>query len=108
MLQHIGEKLGIFVDRTPKCTPELAGEGIEYCWAMAKGWYRRQPLKKKRSKDNFHGLVKECLGTEILSVERARMFSRRAREYMVLYLSLDDDSMSPTPVNLDHLNNERK
>ncbi len=44
-----------------KRTPELAGEGIEYCWAMAKGWYRRQPLKKKRSKDNFHGLSKSVL-----------------------------------------------
>ncbi len=36
------------------------------------------------------------------------MFSRRAREYMISYLSLDDDSMSPTPVNLAHLNKERK
>jgi hypothetical protein len=30
MLQHIGEKLGCFMDRTPKCHPEKAGEGIEY------------------------------------------------------------------------------
>ena len=27
---------------------------------------------------------------------------------MISYLSLDDDSMSPTPVSLDHLNKERK
>ena len=36
------------------------------------------------------------------------MFSRRTREYMVSYLSLDDDNMSHTPVNLDHLNKARK
>lgn len=41
MLKYIGvEKLGILVDRTPKCTPELTGEGIEYCWTCGKGWYR--------------------------------------------------------------------
>ena len=40
MLQFMGEKMGVIIDRTPKCTPELAGEGIEYSWACAKGWYR--------------------------------------------------------------------
>ena len=36
------------------------------------------------------------------------MFSRRAREYMISYLSLDDESVTPTPANLDHLNKVRK
>ncbi len=44
MLQFVGkEELGIFVNRMPKCTLELAGEGIEYFWACAKGWYCRHP-----------------------------------------------------------------
>jgi hypothetical protein len=30
--------------RSPKCHPELAGEGIEYDWSAAKQWYRRQKL----------------------------------------------------------------
>ncbi len=30
MLQSMGTKMGILVDCTPKCHPELAGEGIEY------------------------------------------------------------------------------
>jgi hypothetical protein len=30
--------------RSPKCHPELAGEDIEYDWAAAKQWYRRQKL----------------------------------------------------------------
>ena len=86
MLQHVGaEKLGICVDRTPKCSPEIAGEGIEYCWACAKGWYRRQPHSSKKTKDSFHSLIDDCLGPRVLSVVRARMFSRRARAYMVAY-----------------------
>ena len=101
MLQYIGEeKLGTFVDRTPKCTSELAGEGIEYCWACAKGWYRVQSLSRKRGKANFHALVKECVGPAILTLERSRMFSRRAREYMVAYHLLIKLGVASTPVNL--------
>jgi hypothetical protein len=40
LLQYHGRKLGVKVDRTPKCHPEMAGEGIEYDWAAAKGFYR--------------------------------------------------------------------
>ena len=34
----------IILIRSPKCHPEVAGEGIEYAWAVAKQWYRRLPL----------------------------------------------------------------
>ena len=109
MLQHIGEDmLGVIVDRTPKCTPEIAGEGIEYSWAMAKGWYRLQPLAKKKQKVNFHNLVKECVGPKILTVPRIRMFSRRAREYMVAYHLLENSGEDATPVNLSYLKKVRK
>ena len=36
LLQLHGEKFGVTVDRTPKCHPEIAGEGIEYGWGLAK------------------------------------------------------------------------
>ena len=36
LLQYHGRFLGVIVDRTPKCHPEIAGEGIEYDWAAAK------------------------------------------------------------------------
>ena len=109
MLQHIGEeKLGIIVDRSPKCTPEIAVKGIEYCWAMSKGWYRVQPLEKKKGKDSFHKLVQKSVGPSILSLERSRMFSRRAREYMVAYHMLEQDGTAATPVNLSHIKKERK
>ncbi len=31
-LMYLGEHLGVEVDRSMKCHPQLAGEGIEYSW----------------------------------------------------------------------------
>ena len=39
LLQFHGQKLGVVVDRTPKCHPEIAGEGIEYIWSYSKCIY---------------------------------------------------------------------
>lgn len=44
LLQHVAHELGAEVDRTPKCHPELAGEGIEYSWGKAKQYYRGCPF----------------------------------------------------------------
>jgi hypothetical protein len=30
---YLAEQLGVEVDRSTKCHPEMAGEGIEYSWA---------------------------------------------------------------------------
>jgi len=43
LLRSIGTKMGVIVDRTPKCHCELAGEGVEYSWGCAKNEYRRKP-----------------------------------------------------------------
>lgn len=84
LMQYHGRCLGVKVDRTPKCHPEMAGEGVEYNWAAAKGFYRRLSLFEKRSKAKFREAVTRCLDTDnVLTVSRQRMFSRRAREYMV-------------------------
>ncbi len=85
LLQYHGNKLGVIVDRTPKCHPELAGEGIEYVWALAKLHYRNQPLLRKRTKEAFRTLVNESLSLDNLDIVRVRKCSRRAREYMLLY-----------------------
>jgi hypothetical protein len=53
LLQYYGQKLGVQVYRTPKCHPEMAGEGIEYLWALAKLYYRYAPLSAKRAKKDF-------------------------------------------------------
>jgi hypothetical protein len=64
LLQYYAEKLGCTtLDQSPKCHLELAGDGIEYIWAMAKIYYRNQPLKRKRTKHGFHSLVDDCLST---------------------------------------------
>lgn len=39
LLQVHADQIGISILRTPKCHPELAGEGIEYRWGCAKGKY---------------------------------------------------------------------
>ena len=56
-LQHVGSQLGVSVIITPKFHAELAGEGVEYSWGVAKGIYRRKPLNSKKSKDAFKRLV---------------------------------------------------
>jgi len=43
----------IMVIRSPKCHPEIAGEGIEYDWAAAKTFYRRLKKEDKDTKRKF-------------------------------------------------------
>ena len=68
---------------TPKFHCELAGEGIEYAWGMMKRLYRKQPMKVKRSSRGFHELVRTCSNS--VSINSARLFSAKARRYMVVY-----------------------
>jgi hypothetical protein len=90
LLQYHGKTLGVLVDRSPKCHPEVAGEGIEYSWGCAKGKYRRLPIDAKRKKGNFRNSVRECLDrTNVLTIERQRMFSKRARQYMLAYHAIE-------------------
>ena len=90
LLQYYGSLLGITVDCTPKCHPELAGEGIEYAWAIAKMHYRRMPLDKKQTKDGFKNLVMESLDPiKVLFLERVRLCSRKAKNYMKLYKAIE-------------------
>jgi hypothetical protein len=53
-------QLGVMVILTPKFHAKLAGKGVEYSWAHAKAHYRRMPVSRKRGRDNFKQLVKEC------------------------------------------------
>ena len=94
LLQHHGKKLGVTVDRTPKCHPKMAGEGIEYTWGCSKQYYQFFPIERKRTKANFLDAVKECLSRRHLTVQRQRKFSRRAREYMLAYKSIERVTMN--------------
>ena len=64
LLQFHERKLGCTIDQSPKCHPEIAGEEIELIWALAKLWYRRQPINLKRRKQQFQDLVQSSASTE--------------------------------------------
>ena len=71
---------------TPNFHAELAGEGVEYSWAHAKAYYRRMPLSRKRGRDNFKQLVRDCTCPEnVLPKERIERFAARARAYICTY-----------------------
>ena len=91
LLQYHANRMGVSLDRSPKCHPELAGEGIEYLWAIAKIYYRKTDINKKRSKSLFHSLVSSVTDPKtVLSINRVRGSSKKARDYMILYHVFDN------------------
>ena len=100
LLQHYAKKLAkkkgiiIIIDRTPKCHPELAGEGIEYSWAVAKIFLRRVPLNKRNTQEKFLNYVRLSLSTSAdrggrLTRDKVISNSARARDYMAAYYMLN-------------------
>ena len=67
---------------------EMAGEGIEYSWGVAKSVYCRKPLESKRGKTSFKALVNDCTRREVLSTATVRKLSRRARLYIRAYYAV--------------------
>ena len=105
LLVHYGEELGCIID----CTPEIAGDGIEFDWAMCKLWYRKQPWEDKKKKENFEKLVNESMSDKVLSIERTRLFSGRSRLNMFSYYILDrDGDEAPTPSDVKKYKDKRK
>ncbi len=88
-LQTMGEKMGVRVIATTKFHAEMAGEGIEYLWGVAKSWYRSKPLEAKRKKASFLQLVRDCLDPALLTKEKVRSFSKRARSYICAYYAFE-------------------
>jgi hypothetical protein len=92
LLQYHASILGGQADHTPKCHPEIAGEGIEYLWALAtKVFYRGARIKQKRNRNVFYKLVKDCLCQKnFLIIVRLRGSSRQACEYMLAYKTIKE------------------
>ena len=83
-LQHIlVEQLKCKFRLTPKCHPEIAGQGIEYCWVYSKLRFRKH--FNDGVSGNLHLNIEKCLSREVLSVERARKFARKSRHYKLTY-----------------------
>jgi hypothetical protein len=81
--------MGVRVIATTKFHAEMAGEGIEYLWGVAKSWYRSKPLEAKRKKASFLQLVRDCLDPALLTKEKVRSFSKRARSYICAYYAFE-------------------
>jgi hypothetical protein len=91
-LQFLGKQLGLRVLFTPKFHCKFAGEGIEYNWAHAKAKMRITPLREKKGRANFISLVMKCICPEtVLTKERIRKFSARARAYICTNYHLSRD-----------------
>ena len=92
LVQTVMLELGSFCDRSPKCHPEVAGEGIEYSLGKSKNYFRTFGTDKKKGKDKFKALVEMSLkhdeGAEI-SIERVRKYCRKARRYIIAYHQFD-------------------
>jgi hypothetical protein len=92
LLQCHGRLLGVKAERTPKCHPEIAGEGVEHDWGCSKNVYRRMPIAEKRTKKKFIESVRKAMDLDlVLAIERRRLFSKRAREHMLACSILDND-----------------
>ena len=100
LLQYHASLLGVALERSPKCHPEIAGEGIEYGWALSKMNYCRSPMEEKRGKETFWKLVQKCLDRRtVLNIKRMRACSRKARDYMVLYQAVELLNLNNTAGN---------
>jgi len=108
MLQFYARQLGVMIDRTPKCHPEVAGEGIEYGWGTSKVWFRRQPLSQKRGKDSFIVLVKSSVTREVLGIKTMRKCAAKARRYILAYhqfAAFEDIGNEKEPMNMKLIEN---
>ena len=109
MLQYIAKKIGVSIDHTPVYHAEIAGEGQELNWALAKVKYRHSLISEKRTKESFRNLVKECISRKWITIERARHNARRTRCYIVAYTNLHFGNMpkesvdEPVPVIIEKL-----
>ena len=92
-----------FIDCSPKYHPEIAGEGIEFCWGVAKNTYRGKTISEKKRKENFLRLVAECTcNKSVIRIESVRKFGRRIRRYMLAYLGIERAKLKQSDGNLIH------
>lgn len=90
LLQFRAKQLGVTIDCSPKFHPEIAGEGIEFCWGLSKNQYIRFSIEEKRTKCKYLELVKKCTCSEtIITKKMVRLFGGRMRRYMLAYLALE-------------------
>ena len=85
MLQEFCDAEGILLDMSPKCHPEIAGLGIEYCWAVSKYFFREHNDFQVKT---LNKRIETAL--ERLNLATIWKCARRARDYMRAYRALED------------------
>ena len=69
---------------SPKCHPEIAGCGIEYCWGISKLKFRRG-INDFFAKNLSANVLKSFCPDTILTLGRVRRFARKTRDYGHVY-----------------------
>jgi hypothetical protein len=77
---------GHILTMSPKCHPELAGHGIEYCWGASKLYFRRH--NDLVPKNFFKNVLKSI---DVITRSQVHMFERRARAYRT---ALKDEALN--------------
>ena len=62
---------------------ELAGVGIEYCFGRVKWWFRN---KNTMSTQSLKEKSRMSFGPDVVTIDHARKFARRARDYVRAYM----------------------
>ena len=93
------DAIGVEMEQTPKCHPELAGCGIEYTWGYSKMYFRRNndfcAVKEKFLKRVLHSFSSDVIG-----VDQVRNYARKANEYKRAYGTLIHSSEAVVPLEL--------
>ena len=85
-LMFILDLLNVTLILTPKCHPEIAGRGVEYCWGYAKLRFRRD-FNDAIAK-NLKANTMKSLDRDVITTNRVRKFARKTREYKSTYALL--------------------
>ena len=102
-MQYRAEELGVAIECSPKYHPEIAGEGIEFCWGIAKNFYRKMRLEDKKRRENWLKLVSKCTcNKDVITIASVRNFGKRIRRYMLAYLSIDTVKTKQAEGSLQH------
>ena len=97
LLSRLSDKTEGFEFRlltSPKYHCELAGEGVEYCWGLAKRFYRSKGIEEKRTKERFNRVIRESI--QFVRREHVEKFSAKCRRYMIAYNTYNCDGDGDT------------
>ena len=91
-LECLVEELGGKFRLTPKCHPEIAGIGIEYCWGYAK-WQFRCEFNTGIPQAIDKNVLLALDTKNVLTIDRCRKFARKAHDYKLTYLYVMQNTM---------------